>query len=261
MRSYREYEIILEMWEQRFNKPEISQEAGIPRTTIRDCIRRYRSLNGLEAQKQRAQKSTVEPILQRIFQHDDVQLMYVYLLGLYLGDGYIALTANKRTYHLRITLDKKYPMIIQNCKDAIQRVLPKNKISLVNRTGCYEVSCYYKHWPELFPQHGIGPRHKRKIELAAWQQSLVDKHPLEFFRGLHHSDGSRSENIVKGKNYPRYMFSNSSEDILKLSSDTCDKLNLHWTTKGSNRSTLANQVYISKRADVEWLDNIVGRKC
>lgn len=37
---------------------------------------------------------------------------YCYLLGLYLGDGCIS--HSQRVWHLRITLDKKYPGIIEH---------------------------------------------------------------------------------------------------------------------------------------------------
>ncbi|MEO1255973.1 MAG: transcriptional regulator, partial [Bacteroidota bacterium] len=108
--------------------------------------------------------------------------------------------------------------------------------------------------PELFPQHGEGKKHDRDIILEKWQEHIVDAYPLEFFRGLYHSDGSRSQNIVKGKNYPRYMFSNYSADIRKLFTDTAEKLGLTWTTAN------ARNVAISRREDVAWLDEHIGEK-
>ena len=120
--------------------------------------------------------------------------------------------------------------------------------------GCVSVNCYSQELPILFPQDGSGKKHNRPIILEDWQQRIVDKFPLEFFRGLYHSDGSRPQNIVKGKNYPRYQFSNESDDIRKLFTDTVEKLGLSWTT--ANRRNVA----ISRREDVEWLDIYVGAK-
>ncbi|MGB7341799.1 MAG: hypothetical protein WBC91_23075, partial [Phototrophicaceae bacterium] len=94
----------------------------------------------------------------------------------------------------------------------------------------------------------------RDIILERWQQKIVDQYPLEFFRGLYHSDGSRSQNIVKGRNYPRYTFSNVSDDIRKLFTDTTEKLGLSWTTAN------ARNVAISRRNDVAWLDRHIGAK-
>lgn len=49
MRSYYDLKQILELWEQGYNKMQISKLTGIPRATIRDCIERYGSVANLEA--------------------------------------------------------------------------------------------------------------------------------------------------------------------------------------------------------------------
>jgi hypothetical protein len=51
------------------------------------------------------------------------------------------------------------------------------QVSRVQKVGCTEVGSYSKHWPCLFPQHGPGKKHQRKIELTVWQQELVDLDP------------------------------------------------------------------------------------
>lgn len=97
--------------------------------------------------------------------------------------------------------------------------------------------------------------------LESWQQRIVDGYPLEFFRGLYHSDGCRFSNVINGKDYPRYQFSNTSTDIVKLYTDTCDRLGLNWTfTTRSSRQNVATDVYISKRKDVAYLDSVIGAK-
>jgi hypothetical protein len=48
MRSYEDFRRILELWEQGKNKLQIAKILGIPRPTVRDCIKRYRSLAELE---------------------------------------------------------------------------------------------------------------------------------------------------------------------------------------------------------------------
>lgn len=70
---------------------------------------------------------------------------YAYLLGLYLGDGYIC-AHHRGVYRLRVTLDGRYPDIISACSIAMGQVLP-NKVTSVTRAGCVEVSSYSKHWP------------------------------------------------------------------------------------------------------------------
>lgn len=159
-----------------------------------------------------------------------------------------------RVHRLRIALDKKYPEIIQSCVVVLERLFPDNQVGIVHRKGCVDVSLYHKHLPKIFPQDGEGKKHEREIKLELWQQRIIGTYPLDFFRGLYHSDGSRSQNWVNGTNYPRYTFSNVSDDIRKLFTDTAEKLGLHWTTANSRN------VAISRRDDVAWLDEHIGAK-
>jgi hypothetical protein len=75
-------------------------------------------------------------------------------------------------------------------------------------------------------------KHLRHIELADWQQSIVSEHAKGFVRGLLHSDGCRFMNPVTTHTvryeYPRYMFSNASEDTLSLFAHACDGLSIEW---------------------------------
>lgn len=51
MREYKEYKVILELWERGENKKAIARITGVPRATVRDCINRYGDVRGLEANK------------------------------------------------------------------------------------------------------------------------------------------------------------------------------------------------------------------
>lgn len=268
MRTFEEYHKILELWEQQYPQSSIAHLTGIPRTTVRDCIKRYGNLEGLKKDIHHASRNTPDYLLQTLASPTNVKIQktYAYLLGLYLGDGYIS--KSHKIFKLRIVLDAKYPAIIQTCVTAIQTLLPDNSVNVINRLvgeneekrlSCVEVFCYYKHWPELFPQSGHGPKHQRSIVLEDWQQAIVDRYPLECFRGLYHSDGSRFSNVVNGKDYPRYAFANNSAEIIRIFCDTCDKLNIHWTQK-VRRDTACIDIFISRRADVTYLDQQVGTK-
>jgi hypothetical protein len=81
------------------------------------------------------------------------------------------------------------------------QVLPA-KVGRTAKIGCTEVASYSKHWICLFPQHGPGRKHERKIELTAWQQELIDRDPRPLLEGLIHSDGCRVNNWVNGTPYP-----------------------------------------------------------
>ena len=177
---------------------------------------------------------------------------YAYLLGLYLGDGY--LSRNGRVWRLRITLDTKYPAIINRCREAVDRLMPGQRVGTVPKVGCLDLSSHSKHWPCLFPQHGPGKKHHRRIALEPWQQALVDQATEEFVIGLIHSDGCRVVANDRGVASIRYHFSNRSEDIIGLFTAALDKLGIHWT-----RST-KYIVSIYRKADTARLDTFIGPK-
>lgn len=258
MRSVEEYRKILELWQQGENKTEIARRTGIPRTTINDCIRRFGSPDGLEQAISSGLLYTPptagQIVTAMLARPASIQRAYAYILGLYLGDGYLSRSRGHRAYRLRISLDERYPGIIQEAHDALLTLLPENRVGSVQRPGCVELSSYSNEWPALLPQHGPGRKHTRPIALAPWQQAITDAHPLALLRGLYHADGSRSQNIVKGRNYPRYLFANESPGIRALFCAACDRLGLGWTI--ANR----RNVCISRRRDVAWLDREIGPK-
>ncbi|MBT2486962.1 transcriptional regulator [Streptomyces sp. ISL-96] len=190
---------------------------------------------------------------------------YAYLLGLYLGDGCIS-PHRRSGYHLRIACTAAWPGLMDLCRAAITAVLPEGSIYVLQRQGCVAVTSYSRHWPCLFPQHGPGKKHARTIALVPWQEFVVDAHPWAFIRGLIHSDGCRITNwttkMVGGERkryeYPRYFFSQKSDDIRKLFSDTLTKVGVEWTTlaRGSDPFNIS----IARKASVALMDAHVGPK-
>jgi hypothetical protein len=180
---------------------------------------------------------------------------YSYLLGLYLGDGCIS-TQARGVYKLRVVLDQRYPGIIQECSEAMRLVRPSRamRVGFVQSIGCLEVGAFWKHWPCLFPQHGPGRKHERRIELKPWQLSIVNEYPDRLLRGLIHSDGYRGLNHVNGKGYPRYQFSNRSDDIRDIFCLACDLYGVAW------RRMNQWNISIARWADVAKLDLVIGPK-
>ncbi|MCW2947603.1 MAG: hypothetical protein JWR24_4320, partial [Actinoallomurus sp.] len=121
---------------------------------------------------------------------------------------------------------------------------------------------YSKHWACLFPQHGPGMKHTRKITPEPWQEEIIAEFVEDFIRGLIHSDGCRSMNRVKRSfrsgdrwyEYPRYFFTNESTDIRRLFTDALDRLGIAW--KQSNQKTIS----VARREAVARLDEFVGPK-
>ncbi len=178
---------------------------------------------------------------------------YCYLLGLYLGDGCIS--RMNRVWRLRIVLDAKYPGIIEECRKAIDCVMPGQRAAALSRKdNSVEVSLYSKHWPCLFPQHGPGRKHQRTISLAPWQHALVAQTPQDLIRGLIHSDGCRVVANDRGVASIRYHFTNYSEDILRIFTDSLNQLNIPWT-----RPTL-RMVAVYRKSATARLDEFIGPK-
>jgi hypothetical protein len=194
---------------------------------------------------------------------EDLPPEYVYLLGLYLGDGTVSKHARK-VFRLRVFLDLTYPGIIEECRRAMKTVMPNNAVqelghrsSFVSREepSSVEVSCFSKSWPCLFPQYGPGRKHDRLIELTDWQRGLVAKWPEQLLRGLIHSDGCRFINTGRGGwAWPRYAFSNKSDDIRAIFCYACDQFGVRWTRSGKRT------IYVSRKADVARLDEFIGPK-
>jgi hypothetical protein len=172
---------------------------------------------------------------------------------MYLGDGCLS-EHRRHVFKLRISLDVRYPGIAEECERAIGEVMPQNRIGRVDNGTWHELYSYSKSWPCLFPQHGPGRKHERRIELTDWQWAHVERWPALLLRGLIQSDGCRFQNTGRAWSHPRYSFANNSEDIKAIFCHVCQLMGLHWTRSG------AKTIYVSRKADVAVLDRFVGPK-
>ncbi len=225
---------------------EIARRTGINRSTIRGW------LGG--STRPPSPPASPCPRCNPVAELDDAA--YVYLLGLYLGDGCIT-SQPKDVWRLRIFQTATYVQHIEECAVAMHAVLPNN-VLVQPKQGCVEIGASSKHWPCLFPQVGPGRKHERPIVLAPWQRWHAERYPRLLLRGLIQSDGCRDNNfaITRGRryDYPRYTFSNASDDIRGIFTDTCDLLGVHWTRPS------ARVISVARRGDVAFLDTFIGPK-
>jgi hypothetical protein len=230
---------------------DICKALGLSRNTVADWFYGERARRRSTHPRQRLRCPRCRPVPGI----PDDPAAYIYLLGLYLGDGYLSMTTNAPA--LRVSCADSWPGIIRLCEEAMLTVLA-NKVQRVQQQGCVSVQSYSQHWPCLMPQHGPGKKHERRITLTEWQQPIVDEHPGDFLRGLFHSDGCRSTNkIVRGDRiylYPRYLFVNESEDIMHLCQQSLDRLEIGW------RMCRPNMLSVARKGDVAALDLHVGPK-
>lgn len=238
---------------------EVARQLNVPRGTVSYWLHMDRSKRG-------ECPGAHNPLCHRCDGTPLDEPAYAYLLGLYLGDGHISQHSAHGAPSLMITLDDAWPGIQDEAEQTLRKVFPDNATCRVRRPGCHNIKVYSKHLACLFPQHGPGRKHDREIAFQPWQQQIVDAHPWGFIRGLIQSDGCRVINwttrLVRGERkryeYPRYFFSNKSDDIRRLFSDTLTAVGVEWTTlaRGSDPFNIS----VARRASVALMDAHVGPK-
>lgn len=184
---------------------------------------------------------------------------YAELLGLYLGDGYISRAG--RTHRLRIFLDAKYPRVNLETSALLRRCFPDNSVGVSSVAGVSMVvfSVYSRHMPCLFPQHGVGPKHMRSIELESWQQRVVAEEPWALMRGMIRSDGCVFVNRTGPYEYLSYSFAGRSKGIVDAFVGACERVGIRCRVNYFHGRRMWH-VRVNRRDDVATMLRHVGTK-
>jgi len=130
VRSAEEFDAVKRLIAAGINDCAIARQTGIPRRTV--CDWRYGGLNVRTRLPAGSSACGTE--------HNFLALpreAYSYLLGLYLGDGYI--TRHRRgVYALSIACADAWPGLISAAKQAMRDVLPASSVFGVQRPGMTE---------------------------------------------------------------------------------------------------------------------------
>lgn len=248
---------VLEMKAQGLSDRTVASRTGVPVNTVR--LWRRAGLSQA-ARRELAPTRFCRTCGASPHRFDLLPAEYAYLFAIYLGDG--CLSRNGPSWTLRIALDAAYPNIIVECCDAIDALGPAGRRPSPRGDPrcehCARIDSTWKQWACLFPQHGPGRKHHRSIKLRDWQRKLIEAEPKPFLRGLIQTDGWRGVNRVhsKGKTYtyPRYQFSNRSDDIRQLFTDACDRVGVAW------RPWTSYHISVAQRESVALLDSFIGPK-
>ena len=235
------------------NISQIAREVGVSRPTVRTWLAR---------RQKRSPQTTCTACGHARHDFDALPAReYSYLLGVYLGDGMISPLKGKRCFRLRIFMDVSYPKIIREVVEAMRATMPSSSPRVQHHLHkrSVEIYSYSNAWKCLFPQHGPGPKHLRRIELAPWQQAIAEREPEQLIRGLIHSDGCRVTNrvVVAGKEYayPRYFFTQVSKDIQRIFCEALERAGIEYRYASRGRD-----VSIARAGSVARLDSFVGPK-
>jgi hypothetical protein len=236
-----------------WGSPRLAAATGVSATQIRRWLRRDLDSVLHSPMRRHRRCDSAECQLRRGLDEG----AYAYLLGQYLGDGTIV--AVGRSQRLEVATTASWLGVREEVTASITAVLGRPPHVGMERGGAIRVSSYSVHWPCLFPQHGPGRKHSRPIELTAWQTELaLVREPGRLLRGLIHSDGWRGVNRVttRGRSYeyPRYMFFNTSDDILGIFCLACDVLGVGWRASGQHA------ISVARRRSVALLDEHIGLK-
>jgi hypothetical protein len=195
---------------------------------------------------------------------------YAELLAIYLGDGCISRAG--RTFRLRVFLDAKYPELNAEIAALLGRCFPSNPVGTVTpsrsswsgRSDTWSVlSLYSLHLPCLFPQHGPGLKHTRRIVLEPWQAAAVANAPWPFVRGCINTDGCRFINRTDVRRpqpyeYVAYHFFNRSRQIAELFVGACEQVGVF--TRLTGCAERGWTVRINRRPSVALMESHVGAK-
>jgi len=132
-----------------------------------------------------------------------------YIIGIALGDGNLS-NPNMRATRLRVTCDKKYIKLAHHIKTSIEKLLPENKTSFVDRKKNYlDISCYSNYWEQLLGwKAGKGRKIEQAISVPWWIKK--NKHYIKnCLRGLLQTDGS----IYNDRGYAMVNFVNHSKNL------------------------------------------------
>lgn len=240
MRTKEEFNIVVDLKKKGYNKSQISKITKIPRSTISDWLN-----NDVLFEKK--EKYNINEHLKS----KESRELYSYVLGLYLGDGHI--NKMKRTWRLRIFMDSKYDNLNSFVHEKLSIFFNENKVNIIKskKSNLVIFTVHSNELCKLFPQHGEGLKHKRKINLFNWQEKITV--PEFLLKGLFHSDGCYCYHKGEKVKHYIYSFKNESKDIHEIFQKCCGKLKIDFTF---NKNTTG----IYKKYEVEKLYKLIGSK-
>lgn len=198
---------VRELFTEGLNRCQISRQTNIPLSTLRKWLNH----DDFNLRDDRNAVKITDIINDKIRRE-----AYSFCLGIYLCDGYIVQSKQHRVPNITFYNDYQYPINTREWCDKIQIIFPENKVNCKKKpsSNCVIVKVYNNCIWDLFPQHGKGKKHDRKLILEDWQKEIIKEFPEEFIKACVQSDGCIYIQKVSNRQYHRHNFINKSEDII-----------------------------------------------
>lgn len=176
----------------------------IPRGAAKaEVVRKSAAVKSVSVRLRPRAPLSLPPVGSRALQlHGDSELQ-AYVMGIAIGDGNLS-NPNGRAVRLRITCDTRYPALIAKIRAALEKLLPRNKVSLVTcRRNCINVSVYSNQLEKLLGWRALGGSKRRQnVLVPKWicEDRSLSVHCL---RGLIETDGA----VYLDRGYQMVIFS------------------------------------------------------
>lgn len=142
--------------------------------------------------------------LRHLKKESTLELKKSYIIGVALGDGNLS-NPNNRATRLRITCDNKYPQLIEHIKKTLMDLFPNNKVNLIDRITCKDISVYSNSLEEILGWK-VGSKDSQSATIPKY--IMENKRQLkECLRGLFQTDGS----IYIDRGYKMINFTNKTK--------------------------------------------------
>lgn len=178
-----------------------------------------------------------------------------YVVGVAIGDGNLS-NSNNRAVRLRVTCDTKYPNLIDEIIENIKSIMPNNKVSLVPRKNCVDVSCYSNQWEELLGWKAKGgPKHTQNVGIPAWIKNDT-QYSTKCLKGLFQTDGC----LYIDRGYKMINFVSIIPQLVKDVEGMIIKLGFEPKTYSVNKNQKIKNTKYTLRVskDVEKFINTIG---
>jgi hypothetical protein len=183
--------------------------------------------------------------------------LQAYVIGIAIGDGNLS-KPSPRAVRLRITCDKKYPKLINRIAKSLKRLLPENRIQIVDRNTFVDVSIHSNHLESLLGwKANKGPKFIQKVRIPDWIK--IDKSYIaSCLRGLLETDGS----VYLDRGYRMVIFSTINtelaNDVLSLFQLIGYKPHIYKIKQQKNRYDIAYKYQIRLSKNVDRFIDLVG---